>query len=150
MIILPFSWHTTSKSRNSPSSFFFKLYVNFWKKTKSIMSHNIQQMMFCVNMSFVFAVKNIFSVCVECVCISHCIYYYLSFFLSSPELKAQMSYSDQFMYGVCLFVYPSVCKLFTFSTFSPEPLGWFQSKLAQSILRLREFKVVKIKGQAVF
>ena len=35
---------------------------------------------------------------------------------------------------------PSVCKLFTFSSFSQEPLGQFQPNLAQSILGWREFK----------
>ena len=46
---------------------------------------------------------------------------------SSPGLKAQMSFSDHL--SVC----PSVCKLFTFSSSCPEPLGHFQSNLAQSI-----------------
>ena len=36
--------------------------------------------------------------------------------------------------SVCLSVRPSVCKLFTFSSSSPEPLVQFQPNLAQSIL----------------
>ena len=42
--------------------------------------------------------------------------------------------------SVCLSVRPSVCKLFTFSSSSPEPLGQFQPNLAQSILGWRGFK----------
>ena len=49
---------------------------------------------------------------------------------SSPELKAQVSFSDH-PYSV---VRLSVCKLFTFSTSSQQPLGQFQPNLAQSIL----------------
>ena len=48
---------------------------------------------------------------------------------SSPELKAQVSFSDHLRPSVC----PSVCKLFTFSSYSPEPLGQFQPNLAHSI-----------------
>ena len=44
------------------------------------------------------------------------------YFISSPELKAQVSFSD-------LSVRPSVCKLYTFSSSSPEPLGQFQPNL---------------------
>ena len=65
---------------------------------------------------------------------------------SSPELKAQVSFSDHLSSVVCLSVCLSVrlsvrlsvclsvCKLFTFSSSSPEPLGQFQPNLAQSIL----------------
>ena len=61
---------------------------------------------------------------------------------SSPELKAQVSFSDHLSSVVCLSVCPpvrssvcpSVCKPFTFSSSSPEPLGQFQPNLAQSIL----------------
>ena len=57
---------------------------------------------------------------------------------SSPELKAQVSFSDHLSSVVCLSVRPSVrpsvCKLFTFSSSSPEPLGQIQPNLAQSIL----------------
>ena len=60
---------------------------------------------------------------------------------SSPELKAQVSFSDH-PYSVRLSVRPSVrlsvrlsvCKLFTFSTSSQQPLGQFKPNLAQSIL----------------
>ena len=55
---------------------------------------------------------------------------------SSPEPKAQVSFSDQ-----NLSVVRRRCrcrrrcrKLFTFSSSSPEPLGQFQQNLAQSIL----------------
>ena len=48
-----------------------------------------------------------------------------NFFFSSPELKAQVSFSDRLSSVVCL----SVCKLFLFSTSSQEPLGQFQTKL---------------------
>ena len=56
-------------------------------------------------------------------------------FFSSPELKAQVSFSDHLCPSsvcpsVCLSVCPSVCKLFTFSSSSPESLGQFQSNLA--------------------
>ena len=56
------------------------------------------------------------------------------FFFSSPELKAQVSFSDHLSSGGCLSVCLSVCKLFTFSSSSPEPLCQFQPNLAQSIL----------------
>ena len=52
--------------------------------------------------------------------------------------------------SVCLSVCPSVCKLFTFSSSSPEPLGQFQPNLAQSILGWRGFKFVKMKGPVLF
>ena len=41
---------------------------------------------------------------------------------SPPELKAQVRFSDRLL----SIARPSVCKLFTFSSFSPEPLGQFQ------------------------
>ena len=46
---------------------------------------------------------------------------------SSPELKAQVSFSDHLLSFVCLSVRLSVpvCKLFTFSSSSPEPLYQF-------------------------
>ena len=56
---------------------------------------------------------------------------------SSPELKAQVSFSDNLPSvrpSVCLSVCLSVCKLFTFSPSSPEPLSQFQPNLPQSIL----------------
>ena len=54
-------------------------------------------------------------------------------FYSSPELKAQVSFSDHMSSVVCPSVRLSVCKLFTFLS-SPEPLGQFQPNLVQSIL----------------
>ena len=68
------------------------------------------------------------------------------FFFTSPEQKAQVSFSDRLLSVVCL----SVCKLFTFSTSSPEPLDQFQPNLAQIILGLRGFKFVQMKGNALF
>ena len=66
-------------------------------------------------------------------------------FFSSPELKAQVSFSDHLSSVVCLSVRLSVClsvclsvrpsvNFSLFSTSSPEPLGQFQPNLAQSIL----------------
>ena len=58
----------------------------------------------------------------------------------SPELKAQVSFSDQNLSVVrrCRRCRRCRCrcrrKLFTFSSSSPEPLGQFQPNLAQSIL----------------
>lgn len=51
---------------------------------------------------------------------------------------------------VCLSVFISACKRFTFSTSSIEALGWFQPKLVQSILKLREFKFVKCRVMHAF
>ena len=78
--------------------------------------------------------------------------------VSSPELKAQVSFSDHLSSVVCLSVRlsvrlsvcPSICKLFTFSSSSPEPLGQFQPNLAQSILGSRGFKFVQMKRPALF
>ena len=50
---------------------------------------------------------------------------YPKHYLSSPELKAQVSFSDRLSSVVCLSVCPSVCKLFLFWTSSQEPLGQF-------------------------
>ena len=52
--------------------------------------------------------------------------------------------------SIRLSVRPSVCKLFTFSSSSPEPLGQFQPNLAQSILGWRGFKFVQMKGPVLF
>ena len=71
-------------------------------------------------------------------------------FFSSPELKAQVSFSDRLSSGVCPSVCLSVCKLFLFSTSSQEPLGQFQPNLAQSILGWRGFNFVQMKGPALF
>ena len=55
---------------------------------------------------------------------------------SSPEPKAQVSFSDQNLSVVRRCRRRCRCrrKLFTFSSSSPEPLGQFQPNLAQSIL----------------
>ena len=50
---------------------------------------------------------------------------------SSPKLKAQVSFSDHNLSVVCR---RCQCKFFTFLSSSPEPLGQFQSYLAQSTL----------------
>mgnify|MGYP003688910747 CR=1 FL=1 len=58
---------------------------------------------------------------------------------SSPEPKPQVSFSYQNL-SVVRYRFRRRCrrcccrKLFTFSSFSPEPLGQFQPNLAQSIL----------------
>ena len=44
----------------------------------------------------------------------------------------------------------SVCKLFTFSSYSSEPRGQFQPNLAQSIPEWRGFKFVQMNGPALF
>ena len=80
--------------------------------------------------------KDIFVSCTLTYKLILCIIY----LFSSPELKAQMSFSDQNLSGVrrrhrcrrCRF--RRCRKLFTFSSSSPEPLGQFQPNLAQSIL----------------
>ena len=75
-------------------------------------------------------------------------------FFSSPELKAQVSFSDHLSSvvcpSVCLSVCLSICKLFTFSTSSPEPLGQFQPNLAQSILWREGFNFLQMKGPRPF
>ena len=55
---------------------------------------------------------------------------------SSPEPKAQVSFSDQNLSVVRRRRCCRHCrrKIFTFSSFSPEPLGQFQPNLAQSYL----------------
>ena len=50
---------------------------------------------------------------------------------SSPELKAQVSFSDHLL-SVCPSVCSSVCKLSTFSS-SSEPQGQIQPNMARSI-----------------
>ena len=78
---------------------------------------------------------------------------------SSPEPKAQVSFSDQNLSVVrrrcrcrrCRRCRRRRCrKLFTFSSSSPEPLSQFQPNLAQSILGWRGFKFVQMKGPALF
>ena len=72
---------------------------------------------------------------------------------SSPELKAQVSFSDRpssVCPFVCLSVCPSVCKLFTFSSSSPEPLGQCQPNLAQSTLGQGDSSLFKWRAPALF
>ena len=62
----------------------------------------------------------------------------------------EKSFSDHLSSVVCLSVCPFVCKLFRYSSSSPEPLGQFQPNLAQSISGWREFKFVQMKGPSFF
>ena len=70
---------------------------------------------------------------------------------SSPEPKAQVSFSDQNLSVVRRGCRRRRCcrKLFTFSSSVQEPLGQFQPNLAQSILGWRGFKFVKMKGHTL-
>ena len=71
------------------------------------------------------------------------------FQFSSPEPKVKVSFSDQ---NVSIVRHHCCCchrKLLTFSS-SPEPLNQFQPNIAQSILRLRGFKFVQMKGPTHF
>ena len=58
---------------------------------------------------------------------------------SSTGLKVQVSFSDHLSSIIC----PSVCKLFTFSSSPPEPLGQFQHNLAQNIFGERGFSFIQ-------
>ena len=56
------------------------------------------------------------------------IYFICMYFISSPERKAEVNFSDQNL----SVVHCRLCrKLFTFSSSSPEPLGHFQENLVQ-------------------
>ena len=59
------------------------------------------------------------------------------FFFSLPELKAQVSFSNQ----------NKICPLFSSS--SSEPLDHFEPVLAQNILGLSGFKFVQMKNPAL-
>ena len=64
-------------------------------------------------------------------------------FISSPEPKVQVRYSDRHPSVVCC----ALCvvrKLFTFSTSPLKPLGQFQSNLAEIIIGGWEFKFVQM------
>ena len=76
----------------------------------------------------------------------YCILFFLQksmyeFVFSSPEVKAEVNFSDRNLSVVCRRRRYRrrrccCCKLFTpFLSFSQEPLGQFQLNLAQSILR---------------
>ena len=75
---------------------------------------------------------------------------YVDVFFRSTELKAQVSFSDRLLSVVRPSVCPSVCKLFTFSSYSQEPLGQFQPNLTQSILGWWGFNFVQMKGPRPF
>ena len=66
-------------------------------------------------------------------------------FLSHLSWKL-LSFSDQMLSVVRL----SVCKLFTFSTSSPESLLQFQQNFAQSIFGWRGFKFAHMKDYVLF
>ena len=79
---------------------------------------------------------------------------HLNIFYSRTMFLAHLSWKLKWAFlitcrplSVCLSVCPTVCKLFTFSSSSPEPLGQFQPNLAQSILGWRGFKFVQMKNQ---
>ena len=79
----------------------------------------------CITFSIIFHMRILYS----------CVYVFLAHL--SWKLKGAFRPSS-----VCL----SVCKLFTFLTSSPEPLGQFQPNLAQSI---PGFKFVQVKDHAL-
>ena len=66
----------------------------------------------------------------------------ITFFISSPELKAQVSFSDHLSSVLCQ-------ENFRLSS-SPEPVCQFQPNLAQNILGGRGFKFFQMKGPALF
>ena len=68
-------------------------------------------------------------------------------FLSSPEPKAQVSFSDQNLSVDCCCGHR---KLFTFSSSSQEPLGQFQPNLAQIILWVKGIQLCSNEGSCPF
>jgi len=72
-------------------------------------------------------------------------YFYNNGFISSPELKARLSYSDHVPSVVCR---PSICKFFLWTTSSTKPLNWFEPNLVGSIFGEWGFKFANIKGLA--
>ena len=79
-------------------------------------------------------------------------------FFSSPELKAQVSFSDHLSsvvcpsvcLSICMSVCPSVCKLFTFSSSSPEPLNqtWHKASFGEgnsSFFKWRVMPFAKVR-----
>ena len=100
--------------------------------------------------------NNFTTMCVRNECFLLHFYLGINIF-SSPEPKAQVSFSDQNLSVVRRRCRRRRCrhrchchKLFTFSSSSPEPLGQFQPNLAQSILGWKGFKFVQMKGPALF
>ena len=73
-----------------------------------------------------------------------------TFFLSSLGLKSQVGFHDRLLSLVRPPVLLSVCELFTFSSFPPEPLDQFQHNLAQCINWWRGFKFVQTNGHSHF
>ena len=81
-------------------------------------------------------------------------YTFLLHIFSSPELKAQVSFSDHLLSGVCLSLCLSVCKLFTFSTSSPDHWAnfnqtWHKASLGEGDLSLFKFQSLN-KGPRPF
>ena len=78
--------------------------------------------------------------------------YLILFLFSSPEPNAQVSFSDHNLSVVrcrccCRLGHRcSCCKLFTFSSSSPEPL--YQPNLEKSLFGWWEFKSIQMKDQA--
>ena len=62
-----------------------------------------------------------------------------TFFISSPKLKAQVSFSDHSLSVVKRGCCSRCCKFFIFSS-SPEPLGQFQPDFVQSILNFLKWR----------
>ena len=56
---------------------------------------------------------------------------------SSPELTAQVSFSDRLLSVVRLSVRLSICKPFTFSSSYSEPLGKFQTKHHPCVMKIQ-------------
>ena len=83
-----------------------------------------------------------------CFCMISNVFYltiFIFYFLAHIGLKAQVNFFN------CLsFISPFVCKLFTFSSSSPEPLGQFQPNLAQRIFCWRGFKFVQWRTMPFF
>ena len=126
------SRHNFLTSRHNYKSFFRQLwYVDFWDVmlTCQIMMSTCQIMTSTCHISIILLLsvwqklgKNLF--------LAHL----------SWKLKAQVSFSDHLSSVVCPSVRPCVCKLFLFSTSSPEQQGQFQPNLAQSIIEWREYE----------
>ena len=90
-------------------------------------------------------------------CKKYCTFDRIASFINAEWFLAHLSWKLKWAFlitccpsSVCSSVCLSVCKLFTFSSSSPEPLGQFQPNLAQSILRWGGFKFVQMKGPALF
>ena len=75
-----------------------------------------------------------------------CTRYFLLFFLLSP---AHLSITDHLLSIVCISLYPSVCKIFTFSSSSLEPWAnviqtWHKASIGEG------FKFLQMEGYPLF